>query len=230
MSVADNYQTITKKIEDACLVSGRQPGEVQVIAVSKLVSIQQMNEAISIGIKHFGENKVQDMMEKMKVIDDPVNWHMIGHLQRNKVKYIVNNVSLIHSVDSISLMQEINRQALKINRVVDCLVQVNVSGEASKFGIDPAEIDSIMMSLEGLDMIKVVGLMTMAPHYDDPEKTRDFFKRLSFLFRSCQEKAYPGTHLKYLSMGMSNDYEIAVQEGSNMVRIGSALFGERNYG
>jgi pyridoxal phosphate enzyme (YggS family) len=230
MSVAENYQTITKKIEDACLLSGRQPGEIQVIAVSKLVSIKQVNEAISIGIKHFGENKVQDMIEKMKAINDPVNWHMIGHLQRNKVKYIVDNVSLIHSVDSISLLQEIDRQALKINRVVDCLIQVNVSGEASKFGIDPAEIDSMMISLEGLDKINVTGFMTMAPYYDDPEKTRDSFKRLSFLYRSCQEKAYPRTHLKYLSMGMSNDYEIAVQEGSNMVRIGSALFGERNYG
>ncbi|MDW7671612.1 MAG: YggS family pyridoxal phosphate-dependent enzyme [Bacillota bacterium] len=230
MSVALNYQTITKKIEEACLVSGRQPGEVNVIAVSKLVTIKQMKEAISIGINHFGENKVQDMMEKMKAIDAPVNWHMIGHLQRNKVKYIVDNVSLIHSVDSLSLIQEIERQALKINRVVDCLIQVNVSGEASKFGIDPTEIDSIMESLEGLEKINVVGLMTMAPHYDDPEKTRDSFKRLSFLFETCQEKAYHGTHLKYLSMGMSNDYEIAVQEGANMVRIGSALFGERNYG
>lgn len=230
MSLSENYQEIKKRVNESLQRSVDPKKDVEIVAVSKTVSVAQINEAIELGISHFGENKVQEMVSKMDKVQPSVNWHMIGHLQRNKVKYIVDEVSLIHSLDSISLLEEINRRASVASRVLDCLIQVNVSGEISKYGISPSEVYQLMQQMEMYEHVNVVGLMTMAPYYDDPEKTRDCFMRLNELFQNCSMKNYPGTEMRHLSMGMSNDYEIAIQEGSNMVRIGSALFGERNYG
>jgi len=229
MSIIDNYKNIQEKVNEAVIMSNDPEKRVEIIAVTKTIPVHRMNEALEAGLHHFGENKVQDMTEKMSLMNDGVKWHMIGHLQRNKVKYIVDKVTLIHSVDSISLFSEINRRGEKINKVIDCLLQVNVSGETSKFGVSPREIDDVVKGAEELRWVNIKGLMTMAPYHDDPEKSRDCFKKLNELFHNYKEREYPWTNFQYLSMGMSNDYEIAVQEGSNMIRIGSALFGERNY-
>ena len=229
MSIINNYKNIQEKVNEAVRMSTDPQKKVEIIAVTKTIPVNRMIEALEAGLYQFGENKVQDMTEKMSLLDERVEWHMIGHLQRNKVKYIVDKVALIHSVDSISLFSEINRRGEKLNKAIDCLLQVNVSGETSKFGISPHEISDMVIGVESMRWVKIKGLMTMAPHYADPERTRDCFKKLNDLFHKYKEKGYPWTNFQHLSMGMSNDYEIAVQEGSNMIRIGSALFGERNY-
>lgn len=229
MSIINNYKHIQEKVNEAVMMSADPQKKVEIIAVTKTIPVNRMIEALEAGLYQFGENKVQDMTEKMSVMNEIVKWHMIGHLQRNKVKYIVDKVALIHSVDSISLFSEINRRGEKISKSIDCLLQVNVTGEISKFGISPQEMDDMVMGVEDMKWVNIKGLMTMAPHYDDPERTRDCFKKLNDLFHKYKEKKYPWTNFQYLSMGMSNDYHIAVQEGSNMIRIGSALFGERNY-
>lgn len=230
MSIAENYKIVQKKIYEALMMSDDPEKSIEIIAVTKTIPINQMKEALEAGLYQFGENKVQEITEKIKLMDNRVKWHMIGHLQRNKVKYIVDKVALIHSVDSISLFNEINRRGEKINRNIDCLIQVNVSGEDTKFGISPEDLNDMIRSSEAMKNVNIKGLMTMAPHYDDPEKTRECFKKLNELYHHYKEKKYSWTNFQILSMGMSNDYEIAIQEGSNMIRIGSALFGERNYG
>jgi len=230
MSVAENYSIVKTKINEALLMSDDPGKKIEIIAVTKTIPINRMKDALEAGLYHFGENKVQEITEKINLMDDRVKWHMIGHLQRNKVKYIVDKVALIHSVDSVSLFNEINRRGERINRNIDCLIQVNVSGEDTKYGISPEDLNDMIRSVEGMKRINIKGLMTMAPHYDDPEKTRDCFKRLNELYHHFKEKQYSWTNFQFLSMGMSNDFEIAIQEGSNMIRIGSALFGERNYG
>ena len=172
---------------------------------------------------------MQELASKCDQVTGTINWHMIGHLQRNKVKYIVDKVALIHSVDSISLMEEISLRALKVNRQIDCLIQVNVSGEASKFGIEPTELEEMLKRASQLKGVSITGLMTMAPFSDNPETARPCFQRLNELFQLMKEKELDSVEMKVLSMGMSNDYEVAVEEGATMVRIGSALFGKRNY-
>ncbi len=230
MSISENYNEIGLRINDAVTKSADPDKTVNIIAVSKTIPVDQMKEAFSLGLVHFGENKVQELSQKMSLMEESIQWHMIGHLQRNKVKYIVDKVSLIHSVDSNSLLQEINKRGVQIGKTIDCLIQVNVSGEVSKYGISPDALEEMIKQVENYEMIKVTGLMTMAPHYDNPEKARDCFKRLHDLFHNIKEIKRLRTEFTHLSMGMSNDYEIAVQEGSNMVRIGSALFGEGNNG
>ncbi len=229
MSVAENYRVVQKRINDALVMSDDPEKTIELVAVTKTIPINRMKEALDVGLYHFGENKVQEITEKINFMDDSVKWHMIGHLQRNKVKYIVDKVALIHSVDSISLFNEINRRGEKINRTIDCLIQINVSGEYTKFGISPEDLNDMMKNVEGMNRVNIKGLMTMAPHYDNPEKTRDCFKKLYDLYHNCKDKQYSWANFQWLSMGMSNDYEIAVQEGSNMLRIGSAIFGERSY-
>lgn len=230
LGIGEKHKQIMQKVMAASAISEEPNRQIHLIAVSKTMPVERIREAMDAGLTDFGENKVQELTHKMSMLDDGVKWHMIGHLQRNKVKYIIDKVALIHSVDTISLFEEINRRGQAVNRRIDCLIQVNVSGEHSKYGIHPQKTDVMLKEIERLAMVKVRGLMTMAPHYKDPEKTRDCFKRLSELYRSCKSKRYPWTDFQSLSMGMSNDYEIAVQEGSNMIRIGSALFGERDYG
>jgi PLP dependent protein len=230
MRIADNIQKVQLRIQEALQKSDNPSKKVDLIAVTKTVPVSRIQEAVSEGITQIGENKVQEILAKFDEIDKQVKWHMIGHLQRNKVKYIIDKVSLIHSVDSISLLQEINGRAESNHAVMQCLLQVNVSGETSKYGVDPSGIDHILQAIEGMQSAKIVGLMTMAPYFDNPEKSRDCFKRLHEIYRELKARELQQVEMEILSMGMSNDFEIAVQEGSTMVRIGSALFGERDYG
>ena len=230
MRIADNLKIVQHRIQEALQKSDDPSKKVDLIAVTKTVPVSRIQEAVSEGITQIGENKVQEILAKFDEIDAQVKWHMIGHLQRNKVKYIIDKVSLIHSVDSVSLLQEINRRAEMNHHVMQCLLQVNVSGETSKYGVDPSEIDHILQAIERLQSVKIIGLMTMAPYFDNPEKSRDCFKRLHAIYQELKARELQQVEMKILSMGMSNDFEIAVQEGSTMVRIGSALFGERDYG
>ena len=188
-----------------------------------------MNYAIKCGSRNIGENKVQEIMAKYENIEESVNWHLIGHLQTNKVKYIIDKVALIHSVDSIGLAEEINKRAEKAGLVKDVLVQVNVAQEETKFGIEYDDTDSFVERLSGLPGIRVKGLMTIAPYYDDAELARPVFRRLKEKFDMLAAAGIPNVDMKYLSMGMTNDYKVAIEEGSNMVRIGTGIFGARNY-
>ena len=227
--IRDNIDTISQDIRDICIRAGKDPGNVTIIAVTKTVDTDRINYAIGCGIQNIGENKVQEIMNKYENIEGNVNWHLIGHLQTNKVKYIIDKVALIHSIDSIGLAEEINRRAEKAGLVKDVLVQVNVAQEDTKFGIDYEEIDSFVKQLSQMGSIRVKGLMTIAPYYEDSELARPVFKRLKEKFDMLAKADIPNVEMKYLSMGMTNDYKLAIEEGSNMVRIGTGIFGKRSY-
>lgn len=224
-----NINEIKEDINRICQKCNRNPEEITLIAVSKTVDADRINHAIDCGISNLGENKVQEIMDKYDLVSKNVNWHLIGHLQTNKVKYIIDKVELIHSVDSIKLAEEINKRAQKNNIIKDVLVQINVAEEDTKFGISIDEAVDFVKSISGFDNIRIMGLMTIAPYDPDPEKVRPVFRRLKEKFSELAQMHLPNTFMKYLSMGMSNDYSIAIEEGSNMIRIGTAIFGKRNY-
>ena len=209
-------------------LKSKLPNEVTLIAVSKTKPVSDLMQAYNAGHKVFGENKVQEMESKWQEMPKDIQWHMIGHLQRNKVKYIAPFVSLIHAVDSLRLLKEINKQAKRNERVIDCLLQIKIAEEDSKFGMDIADATALLNSeeLQNFKNVKIVGLMGMATFTDDEKQISQEFQRLKKVFDQIKiEKS----ELKILSMGMSGDYKIAIENGSNMVRIGSAIFGERNY-
>ncbi|WP_139855139.1 YggS family pyridoxal phosphate-dependent enzyme [Aequorivita sinensis] len=209
-------------------LKSKLPNEVTLIAVSKTKPVSDLMQAYNAGHKVFGENKVQEMESKWQEMPKDIQWHMIGHLQRNKVKYIAPFVSLIHAVDSLRLLKEINKQAKRNERVIDCLLQIKIAEEDSKFGMDIADATALLNSeeLQNFKNVKIVGLMGMATFTDDEKQISQEFQRLKKVFDQFKiEKS----ELKILSMGMSGDYKIAIENGSNMVRIGSAIFGERNY-
>lgn len=222
-----NLEIIMSKIERAALKSGRKADDIQIIAVTKTVEPEKIFAILDEGITELGENRVQELVKKYDIIDKKCNWHHIGHLQTNKVKYIVDKVKLIHSVDRLSLALEIQKRAEKINRIVDVLIQVNVSKEESKFGVYEEELFELLEKVNKLGNIRVRGLMTMAPYDENPENVRHVFAKLRDLSIDIQSKTLDNVSMEFLSMGMSNDFEVAIEEGSNMVRIGSALFGER---
>jgi pyridoxal phosphate enzyme (YggS family) len=206
--------------------------ECLLVAVSKTQPISAIKEAYDLGIRDFGENKVQEMQEKQAELPADIRWHMIGHLQSNKVKYIAPFVHLIHGVDSLKLLKEINKQALKANRTIPCLLQMHIAKEESKFGLDENELEEIVSGndIQSLNNIKITGLMGMATYTDNAETVRKEFKELYHLFLELKNRNLPSNfELNELSMGMSGDYIIAQEEGSTMVRIGTAIFGERNY-
>jgi pyridoxal phosphate enzyme (YggS family) len=227
--IRDNINAIYREIKDICEKTGRDPDGVTVIAVTKTVDTDRINYAIGCGIGNIGENKVQEVMAKYENIEGNVNWHLIGHLQTNKVKYIIDKVALIHSVDSISLAEEISKRAEKAGLVRDILVQVNVADEDTKFGIGYEEVDGFVLQLSRLPGIKVKGLMTIAPYFEDPELVRPVFRKLKEKFDMLAGSGIPNVEMKHLSMGMTNDYRQAIEEGSNMIRIGTGIFGARNY-
>jgi PLP dependent protein len=223
MKVADNLTQIKKQINEACLKGNRTPDEVKLIAVTKYVSIERANEALEAGISHLGENRDEGLLAKWETLGDKPTWHFIGSLQTRKVKNIIDKVGYIHSLDRISLAEEINKRA---NHKVKCLVQVNISLEESKHGLREEQVIDFVKSLQPFKNIIVSGLMTMAPYTDDEAKLRDCFRKLSTLrdeVIACQLDYAPCTEL---SMGMSNDFAIAIEEGATMVRIGTALVGE----
>jgi len=228
-SISENIQTIRKEIEDICRQKNMDPKDITLIAVTKTIDVARIKDAIDAGIGHVGENKVQEILDKHDAIKDIANIHLIGHLQSNKVKYIIDKVKLIHSVDSMKLMDEIDKRAKKSGVIADILIQVNVAHEDTKFGIDIAEVDNYVEYASKLENIKVKGLMTIAPFLEDVEKTRPIFRALKEKFDELSSKEYSNVEMKYLSMGMTNDYKIALEEGSNMIRVGTGIFGKRVY-
>ncbi len=228
MSLKERLNNINAQIEEASINSGRSREDITLIAVTKTYEPDVINEAIRLGVTDIGENKVQEIQRKFDEVL-PVRWHLIGHLQSNKVKYIIDKVSLIHSVDSISLMDEIERQAEKHRVTMDILIQVNIAGEETKFGVAPEEVYKLLEHAEGLKCVKVRGLMGILPKNDNNVINRLHFHNIKQLYLDISRKKYDNVCMELLSMGMSGDFRDAILEGANMVRIGSAIFGERKY-
>lgn len=225
----NNLEQVKANISAACKRSGRNIDDVTLIAVSKTKPLSDIEELISYGTTEFGENKVQELVEKYENVSTPVNWHLIGHLQTNKVKYIVDKAKLIHSVDSLHLAKEIEKEAAKRNVIANVLIQVNIAHEDTKFGIDESEIFDLINVIKDFKHIKVKGLMTIAPFVENPEENRVHFRNLYQLLLDIKSKNIDNIDMSILSMGMTNDYEVAIEEGATMVRVGTGIFGERNY-
>ncbi|CUS78351.1 hypothetical protein JGI7_00204 [Candidatus Kryptonium thompsonii] len=225
--VSENILKIKQKIWEVCQKVGRNPDEITIVAVTKTVPVEKIKEAINAGIYDIGENRVQELLEKRNSLEN-VRWHFVGHLQTNKVKYIVNFIHLIHSVDSLKLALEIDKRAEKINRPVDVLIEVNTSGEKTKYGVKPEETIEIVKQIsENCKFVHIKGLMTLAAYSPDPENARPMFKMLKNLSDEIAKLNLKNVEMKHLSMGMSNDYWIAIEEGATIVRIGTAIFGPR---
>ncbi|MFQ5864431.1 MAG: YggS family pyridoxal phosphate-dependent enzyme [bacterium] len=227
MYVSENLRRVKDRIEKACQRSGRRVEEIQIVAVSKTVDVARINEAIESGIQIIGENRVQEAWRKFQAIGSKVRWHMVGHLQTNKVKRVLQFVDMIQSVDSIHLAQEIQRQAEKLSRTVDVLVEVNTSGEATKFGFLPNNTVAAVEEIASFSRLNIEGLMTIGVFSPNPEDVRPCFKLLRNLKDEVMNKEIDRVQMRILSMGMTDDFEVAIEEGSNMVRIGRAIFGER---
>jgi hypothetical protein len=228
--IRENISRVEENIRSACEKAGREPSEVTLIAVSKTKPVEMLREAYEAGARDFGENKVQELLDKIPQMPSDVRWHMIGHLQRNKVKYIVDKVSLIHSVDSVRLAEEISREAVKRGICVNILVEVNVAGEESKFGVAPQEAKEMVHQIAKLPGICIKGLMTIAPYVENPEENREFFRKLKQLSVDIMCENDDNVSMgNVLSMGMTGDYIVAVEEGATCVRVGTGIFGERNY-
>lgn len=227
--LADNLAEVQENIKNACEKVDRNLSEVTLIAVSKTKPIPMLEEIYQEGIRKFGENKVQELTEKYDVLPKDIQWHMIGHLQRNKVKYIVEKVALIHSVDSIRLAEEISKEADKKDVLVKILIEVNVANEESKYGFSVPETEDVVRRISLLPGIEVKGLMTSAPYVENPEENREYFRQLKQLCVDINSKNIDNVCMDILSMGMTNDYVVAIEEGATHVRVGTAIFGERNY-
>ena len=225
----EQLNEVEQNIQQACDKVSRSREDVTLIAVSKTKPISVLQEAYNLGVRVFGENKVQELTEKYEALPKDIHWHMIGHLQTNKVKYIIDKVELIHSVDSFHLAKQIEKEAVKKNVEAQILVQVNIAQEDTKFGIDGPEVIALVEEISKLPHVHVRGLMTSAPFVDDPEENRCYFKKLHQLFIDIREKNIDNVSMDILSMGMTNDYEVAIEEGSTMVRVGTGIFGARNY-
>lgn len=227
--IQDNIVDVEKKIMAACNRSGRKREEVTLIAVSKTKPVDMMLEAIRAGIMDFGENKVQELCDKNEQIKEELYWHMIGHLQRNKVKYIIDKNILIHSLDSLRLAEQIQLDAQKRNIIQDVLIEVNIASEESKYGFKPEEVEDAILEIAKLDFIRIKGLMCVAPYTEIAEENRIYFKKMRQLLVDIKEKNIDNVTMEMLSMGMSGDFEVAIEEGATLVRIGTGIFGERNY-
>lgn len=227
--IKENLEQVRNNVKEAAKRADRNDGDITLIAVSKTKPVPMLLEAYDAGARDFGENKVQEIVDKYPQLPSDIRWHLIGHLQTNKVKYIVDKVAMIHSVDSLKLAQEISRQAIKHDVTVDILIEVNVAGEESKFGVSPEDTAQLCEEISVLPGIRVRGLMTVAPFVDDPEENRPVFSALRQLLVDIDGKNIDNVCMDCLSMGMSGDYEVAVEEGATFVRVGTSIFGERNY-
>ena len=225
MPIKENLEKIAEKIRLRLELAGRNSGDITMVAVTKTVEEDGIREAIACGVRIIGESRVQEAKEKYGKLGNEVIWHLVGHLQTNKAKDAVKIFDLIHSVDSIKLAKEIDRQARKAGKVQKVLIEVNLSGEETKYGLSPEEVIPFLKDISELPNMKVEGLMTMAPFYENPEDCRPYFRRLKELVEKVKARKIKNVEMKYLSMGMTNDYEVAIEEGSNMVRIGRAIFG-----
>ena len=227
--ISENLEYVRRNIEEACMRVGRRPEEVTLITVSKTHPVPMLKEAYEAGARDFGENKVQELTDKLPKLPEDIKWHMIGHLQRNKVKYIIGKTTLIHSVDSLRLAEEINSESLKRGIIVDILIEVNVAEEESKFGVTVRETPALIEEIAKLPAIRVKGLMTIAPNTENPEENRMFFRKLKQLSVDITTKNIDNVSMNVLSMGMTGDYVVAVEEGSTCVRVGTGIFGQRDY-
>jgi len=224
-TIKNNLEVINEKIKKAALKANRNPQEIKLVAVTKTATIEQIKEAISAGVKIIGENKVQEAKEKYQILSADIEWHLVGHLQTNKVKYAIEIFDLIHSVDSIKLAKEIDRRSLQFGMITNVLVEVNVSGEETKYGIKSEEVEPFLKEISEFSRIKVRGLMTIAPIAEDKEEVRPYFRKLRELSKEIKSKNIKNVKMDYLSMGMTDDFEVAIEEGANMVRIGRGIFG-----
>ena len=225
----DNFETVKKNVAAACKRAGRDRSEVTLIAVSKTKPVEMLREVYDAGARDFGENKVQEICEKYDQLPSDIKWHMIGHLQRNKVKQVIDKAALIHSVDSYRLAQEISVQAQKKGLTIPILVEVNIAGEESKFGISAEDTIQLVEEISVLPNLKIQGLMTIAPYVVDAEENRLYFRQIKQLSVDIKNKNIDNVSMDILSMGMTGDYEVAIEEGATMVRVGTGIFGARNY-
>lgn len=228
-SIEQNIIDVKKRINEAALKSGRNPNEILLLAVSKTIDVPKIKEAVNLGLNSLGENRVQEIMEKYEPMGEGINWHLIGHLQTNKVKYIIDKVCLIHSVESFKLAEEINKRAEKAGIIMDILVEVNIADEQSKFGIKPKDCENFIREISVLKNIRVKGLMTVAPFTENPEENRIYFKEMKKLFIDINNKKIDNVNMTELSMGMTGDFCVAIEEGATIVRVGTGIFGHRFY-
>ncbi len=222
--IRENIKRVRDEICDTAVKCGRNPDEITLCAVTKTVDASAAQEVLDSGVTVLGENRVQALLEKYEVLADKPEWHLIGHLQTNKVKYITDKVSLIHSVESLRLAEEIDRRAKQVGKIQDILIEVNVSGEASKFGIAPEDTERLLEEISGFNNICVRGLMTIAPLPEKEGENRKYFSKLRELFIDIQSKKYDNSNIDILSMGMSRDFKDAIKEGATIIRVGTALF------
>lgn len=225
--IKENLAAVEERISKACERAGRKRSEVTLVAVSKTKPVEMIREAMETGTVDFGENKVQELCEKTEAIPEPLNWHLIGHLQRNKVKYIVDKAHLIHSVDSLRLAEQINLEAEKKGIICPVLIEVNVAKEDSKFGVFPEDTLALVTEISRLPHVKVKGLMTIAPFVENPEENRIHFRNLRELNIDIKSKNIDNIDMDILSMGMTGDFEVAIEEGATHVRVGTGIFGGR---
>ncbi|MBN2731157.1 MAG: YggS family pyridoxal phosphate-dependent enzyme [Balneolaceae bacterium] len=229
--ICSNIEKVNQRIITACEEAGRNPNDVHLVAISKTKPLDDIKEAFDCGQLHFGENRAKELQDKMDTYKNPdIQWHMVGNLQTNKIKYMVERVNWIHSIEKPKYLQEIEKRAGRIDRVINTLVQVNISDEDQKSGCTPDKLEKILDGARSLNHVRVRGLMGMATFTDDMDVVRDEFKLLKELFDKHAENNEGSVQLEHLSMGMTNDMEVAIEEGSTMVRVGRAIFGERNYG
>lgn len=227
--ILENINAVKENIKKACGKSGRKPEEITLIAVSKTKPYTAIEAALTSGVLDYGENKVQELCDKYEVLSKNIKWHMIGHLQRNKVKYLVGKTALIHSVDSLRLAEQIEREFAKKDEYADVLIEVNMAQEESKFGVTSQQTEEMIREISKFPHIRIKGLMTIAPFTDEPENNRKYFRKMKKLSVDIAEKNIDNVSMDVLSMGMTGDYQVAIEEGATMVRVGTGIFGERNY-
>jgi len=227
--IKSNLDNVEQNILEACNKSGRNREEITLIAVSKTKPVSLLEDAYSAGVRDFGENKVQELCEKYEVMPQDIRWHMIGHLQTNKVKYLIGKTALIHSVDSYKLACEIEKQAAKHDCIMDVLIEVNIAEEETKFGLSEEEVINLVKDVAKLPHVRIKGLMTVAPYVVDSEENRPFFRKIKQLSVDIDNQNIDNVSMNILSMGMTGDYMVAIEEGATMVRVGTGIFGERNY-
>lgn len=228
--VVENYRAVEARVAAACERAGRPREDVTLIAVSKTKPVEMIQELLPIGVVDFGENHAQEVVAKTEVITQKLNWHFIGHLQRNKVKYVVGKTCLIHSVSSMRLAEEIQKESVKKDVITNVLIEVNIADEDTKSGISSEEAIGLVKDVAALPNLKIMGLMAIAPPVESPEENRIYFRQMKQLQQEIAAMQIPGVTMRELSMGMTGDFEVAIEEGATMVRVGTAIFGERNYG
>ncbi len=227
--IQQSYLDVKKRIRQACERAGRREDEVLLIAVSKTRTCEEIDEAAKAGARVFGENKPQELRDKADSLSKEYEWHMIGHLQTNKIKYVIERANLIHSIDSYKLAEAVNKEAEKRNRIADILVQINIGEEDTKFGLKLSEAEDLVRRIAALPNIRIKGLMAIPPYVENPEDNREHFKNMRQLFIDIKDKNIDNVDMNELSMGMTGDFEVAIEEGATMVRVGTGIFGERDY-